>query len=291
MSTSANPDALTRGIIYRDLLAQFRHAGLPTADLDARVLMAAATRVDEVALIADPEQLVAAGDLELLQLYARRRLSGEPVSRILGTREFWGLSFSLNGATLDPRPDSEALVEAVLSHVMDRETSLQILDLGTGSGCLLLAVLSELPQARGIGIDCSSDAVDAARANAERLGLGGSATFTVSNWAEGFDGPFDVVISNPPYIPSSDIAGLSQEVRMHDPLVALDGGVDGLVAYRAIAEETRRLLAPNGAAFWELGIGQSDDVSAIASDAGLEVCGVVPDLAGLPRVLKVKQAI
>lgn len=291
MSASAPSDGKTRGAVYRDLLGQFRSAAIPSAELDARLLLAAAAQVDEVALIADPDQLVEAQPLNLLRDYVRRRLSGEPVSRILGHREFWGLSFSLNSATLDPRPDSETLIEAVLAHVAGRDASLQILDLGTGTGCLLLALLSELPNARGRGIDCSSDAVEAAVDNALRLGLADRATFSVGNWGEGLDGPFDLLVSNPPYIPSADIAGLSKEVRANDPMAALDGGDDGLTAYRDIARETLRLLGSDGVAFWELGIGQSEDVSSIASDAGLEVCGLHADLGGVARVLGVKRRI
>ena len=291
MSDSVHSGAMARGVVYRSLLDQFRAAKIPSADLDARLLMAAATQVDEVALIADPHKLVEPQFLDVLQAYVHRRLSGEPVSRILGRREFWGLSFSLNEATLDPRPDSETLVEAVLAHVTERGAPLQILDLGTGTGCLLLALLSELPQARGLGVDCASDAVRAAMRNADQLGLADRVAFRIGNWGEGVEGPFDLIVSNPPYIPSGDIPDLSQEVRSHDPMAALDGGDDGLTAYREIARETQRLLTPDGAAFWELGIGQADDVSGIAEGAGLEVCGLHPDLAGIPRVLKVKRKI
>eukprot|EP00435_Cladocopium_sp_Y103_P078397 s1_g2136.t1 len=291
VNSSEESNSLTRGAIYRDLLDQFRSAELASPDLDARLLMAAAVGVDDVALIADPDQLVDAQHVDVLQGYAGRRLAGEPVSRILGEREFWGLSFSLNQATLDPRPDSETLVEAVLAQVSDKTADLRILDLGTGTGCLLLALLSELPNARGLGVDCSTDAIEVARANAERLGLGDRSMFRVGNWGEGLTESFDLVISNPPYIPSADIDQLSLEVRSHDPMGALDGGADGLAAYREIAEEAARLLTPGGAAFWELGIGQSDDVAKIASHAGLKVSGIHSDLAGVPRVIGLKRAI
>jgi len=291
VSASAHSDGTTRGAVYRDLLEQFRSANIPSAELDARLLMAAATQVDDVALIADPDKLINAQYLDVLGDFVRRRLSGEPVSRILGRREFWGLSFSLNSATLDPRPDSETLVEAVLAHAADRDAPLQILDLGTGTGCLLLALLSELPKARGRGIDCSADAIEAAQDNAAQLGLADRVTFSVGNWGEGLDGPYDLLISNPPYIPTADIDGLSQEVRAHDPMAALDGGDDGLTAYREIARETQRLLSPDEAAFWELGIGQAGDVSRLAQAVGLRVVGVVEDLAGLARVLKLKRKI
>ncbi len=291
MTSSTDPAARKRGAVYGQVLGKFRVANLASAELDARLLMAAATDVDEIALIADPDQLIPDEGLETLDGFVRRRLAGEPVSRILGSREFWGLSFVLNDATLDPRPDSETLVEAVLRHVSNKGASLSILDLGTGTGCLLLALLSELPNAIGIGVDYSAGAISAAQSNAKQLGLQDRASFREGDWGTGIDGPFDLVISNPPYIPSADILDLSPEVRLHDPMAALDGGDDGLTAYRAIAEETRRLLVRDGVAFWELGIGQADDVSQVAHAAGLEVLGVDEDLGGIPRVLKLKREI
>jgi len=286
---SVDPASSTRGAVYRDLLAQLRAGDIASAELDARLLIGAAAGVDDIALIADPDKLIAGEALAVLDAFVQRRLAGEPVSRILGTREFWGLSFVLNGQTLDPRPDSETLIESVLHHVRDKEASLNLLDLGTGTGCLLLALLSELPNARGHGVDCASDAIEAATVNGDQLGLASRATFSLGDWGEGLAGPFDLVISNPPYIPSADIETLSPEVRLHDPMKALDGGGDGLNAYRAIALETARLLTPTGSAFWEFGIGQLKDVSLIAQSAGLEVLGVDPDLAGIPRILKVRR--
>jgi release factor glutamine methyltransferase len=286
---SADLPNSTRGAVYQDLVARLRAGGMASADLDARLLIAAAAGVDGIALIADPDRLVPGEARAALERFAQRRLSGEPVSRILGTREFWGLSFLLNEQTLDPRPDSETLVEAVLRHVPDKNASLKLLDLGTGTGCLLLALLSELPNAHGRGVDYAPEAIEAAAANADQLGLAAQATFTVGDWGDGLSGPFDLVISNPPYIPSADIETLSPEVRLHDPMKALDGGDDGLAAYRAIALATARLLAPTGCAFWELGIGQVEDVSLIAQSAGLDVLGADPDLAGIPRILRVRR--
>jgi release factor glutamine methyltransferase len=286
---SADLHKSARGAVYQGLVARLRAGGIASAELDARLLMGVAAGVDDIALIADPDTLVPEEALDVLEGFVGRRLSGEPVSRILGAREFWGLSFSLNGQTLDPRPDSETLVEAVLAHVSDKNAALAILDLGTGTGCLLLALLSELPNARGQGVDFASAAIDAAADNAEQLGLGARAVFSTGDWGEGLEGPYDLVLSNPPYIPSADIGSLSAEVRLHDPMAALDGGADGLSAYRAIAQETVRLLAPKGCAFWELGIGQAEDVAQIAKAAGLDVLGVDPDLGGVSRVLKVKR--
>lgn len=289
MTHSADLPRSTRGAVYQDLVARLRAGGIASAELDARLLIGAAAGIDDIALIADPDALVPGEARAAIERFSERRLSGEPVSRILGTREFWGLPFLLNEQTLDPRPDSETLVEAVLRHVPDTGAPLKLLDLGTGTGCLLLALLSELPNAHGHGVDYAPQAVAAAGANADALGLLARATFTLGDWGDGLAGPFDVVISNPPYIVSAEIETLSPEVRLHDPMKALDGGDDGLNAYRAIAQETARLLAPGGMAFWELGIGQMEDVSLIAQSAGLEVLGADPDLAGISRILRVRR--
>jgi release factor glutamine methyltransferase len=260
-------------------------------ELDARLLLSAATGISDVSLIADPDVSVDAEAVARLDSLARRRLEGEPVSRILGTREFWGLEFLLGSETLDPRPDSETLIEAVLEAVDDRQAALRVLDLGTGSGCLLLALLSELPNATGLGIDCVEGALAVARQNAEHLGLTGRVQFQQGDWGKGLEPGFDLVVSNPPYIPTPDLDGLGREVRDHDPLRALDGGADGLDAYRVLAPCTERLLAPGGLAFWEFGIGQADDVSQIAEEASLMVAGTARDLGGLARVLIMKRPV
>ena len=214
-----------------------------------------------------------------------RRADGEPVARILGRREFWGLPFALAPATLEPRPDTETVVEAALGLVRGAGGAASILDLGTGSGCLLLALLSELPDAAGVGVDRSPAAAAAARRNARSLGLGDRARFVAGDWAEAISGRFDLVVSNPPYIATEHIEALAPEVRRHDPALALDGGADGLDAYRAIVADLPRLLAPSGVAVLELGAGQRDAVAGLARAAGLVVIGSNPDLAGTPRAL------
>lgn len=281
----------SRGALYRDLVRRLRENAVASPELDARLLLSAATGVSDISLIADPDVSVDAQAVARLDSLARRRLEGEPVSRILGTREFWGLEFLLGSETLDPRPDSETLIEAVLETVEDRQAALRVLDLGTGSGCLLLALLSELPNATGLGIDCAEGALAVARQNAEHLRLAGRVQFQQGDWGKGLEPGFDLVVSNPPYIPTPDLDGLGREVRDHDPLRALDGGADGLDAYRVLAPCTERLLVPGGLAFWEFGIGQADDVSQIAEEASLTVAGTARDLGGLARVLIMKRPV
>jgi release factor glutamine methyltransferase len=220
--------------------------------------------------------------------FAQRRMAREPVGRILGRREFWGLSFELSPDTLEPRPDTETVVETALSLVPDRQAGLRLLDLGTGSGCLLVALLHELPRASGFGLDCSPGALATARRNAVRNGVGGRSAFAASDWAAAVRGRFDLIVSNPPYIPSPDLAGLAPEVRGHDPIVALDGGADGLAAYRVILAQTSDLLATGGTLVFEIGGTQEEAVGLLAHAARLRVVRAARDLAGYPRALALK---
>jgi release factor glutamine methyltransferase len=214
-----------------------------------------------------------------------RRCAREPVSRILGSREFWSLRFAVGPATLDPRPDSETLVASVLARLPDRNAAIAILDLGTGTGCLLLALLSELPQATGIGIDLDAAARDTAAANAEALGLGARAAFRLGDWARDISAQFDVIVSNPPYIESMAIDELAPEVAQYDPRGALDGGPDGLSAYRALLPQAAQRLKPGGLLALEIGAGQGPAVRVLAADAGFSDLGGAQDLAGIERCL------
>jgi release factor glutamine methyltransferase len=218
-------------------------------------------------------------------------LAGEPVGRILGHREFWGLSFALGPETLEPRPDSETIVEAALALVDERwgrDAPLRVADLGTGTGCLLVALLSELPAAYGIGLDISAGAVSTARDNAVRNGVGARGGFAVGDWTASLaEAGFDLVVSNPPYIPSGDCAGLAREVVEHDPIAALDGGTDGFDAYRAILGGAARILKPKGGLVLELGIGQCDAVAALATERGLIAGETRRDLGGIARALPI----
>lgn len=212
-----------------------------------------------------------------------RRLAREPVHRILGRRAFWTLDLAISPAVLDPRPDSETLVEAALA--LAPRPCARVLDLGTGSGALLCALLTEWPEASGLGVDRSVEACRVARRNVEACGCGARALVVAGDWGAALAGPFDVVVSNPPYIRSDDIAGLDPEVRDHDPALALDGGADGLAAYRAIAPLAARLLAPGGLLAVEVGWTQGEDVAGLLAQAGFGEVGRRRDLGGHDRVV------
>lgn len=278
---------LTVAETRRAWAAKFRAAGFDSAELDARLLIGHALALDHAGLAAASERKLAAGEATAIAALARRRLLHEPVARILGRKEFWGLSLSLEPSTLVPRPDTETIVEAALTVVAERgayRQALRIADLGTGSGAILLALLSELPNAFGVGTDLSSRALAVARDNARRHRLT-RATFAMSDMAAALRGPFDIIVSNPPYIPSADIATLPPEVRSFDPRLALDGGADGLDAYRTIAAAAPGLLSPDGIVVVELGAGQAQPVANLFAAAGLAPAKPRPDLNGVPRAL------
>jgi release factor glutamine methyltransferase len=273
----------------RTLAARFRTSSIDTAELDARMLAGAALGLDLTGIIAAASRLVTADEAVRLEQFTSRRLEGEPVARILGSKEFWGLPLQLSAATLVPRPDTETVVELALEISRARpgpHRSLRVADIGTGSGAILLALLSELPEAHGIGTDVSVAALATASDNAARLGFGDRAAFVACDYAAALSGRFDLIVSNPPYVRSAEIMDLATEVRDHDPLGALDGGGDGLDAYRALIPQAARLLAPDGVLAVEVGHDQSGDVSNLMAAAGL-MPGVPPkaDLAGIPRAV------
>jgi len=249
----------------------------------ALVLRAAGVAAKD--LIGDPDAQLGAAAVRA-EAYAARRAAGEPLSRIVGRREFWGLSFALSPDALDPRPETETIVEAALAALAARRNELlHIVDFGVGSGALLAALLSEFPAARGLGVDLNPGAAAQARANLAALGLGGRAELRVGDWGEGLNDAFDLIVANPPYVASGDIAALAREVREHDPRLALDGGADGLDAYRALMPHIARLLAPRGRFFVEIGAGQAGAVQALAAAAGLGDLATRRDLAGIERVV------
>lgn len=258
-------------------------AGIEDARREARLILAHALGIDPVTVLGYPERPV--GDAAAYEALIGRRAAREPLSHLTGRREFWSLEFEVTPATLDPRADSETLVEAALEAVADRDAPLRLLDFGTGTGCLLLALLSELPNATGLGIDIDLAALEVAGRNAARLGLAERVSFRQGDWGDSLDGPFDVIVSNPPYIPAGDIAGLQAEVARYEPRGALDGGADGLDCYRRLAPEICRLLAPGGAVVLEFGMGQGGDVAGLMQTQGLAFRGFRRDIAGHERCL------
>jgi len=277
------------GTALADAAARLSAAGISEARREARLLVAAALGWDAARVLGFSEaQMTAAAGRRLDELIARRS-AREPVSRILGYREFWSLRFELSADTLDPRPDSEALIESALAALGDRERVYRVLDFGTGSGCLLLALLSELPNALGTGVDLSEGALETARRNAAALGLGGRTQFVHGNWGDGLSGEWDVILANPPYIPSDRVRELMPEVARYEPRAALDGGADGLEAYRALAPEIGRLLAQTGVCVVEVGVGQAPAVAAIMAGAGLVLRAMRHDLSGVDRCVVLGQ--
>jgi len=283
MTAPAIETAVTVGHALDRATNRLRAAAVESARRDARLLLAALLETDVGVLLTAPERPLDPATGERFFAMVGARAARKPVSRILGRREFWSLPLRLGDATLDPRPESETLVEAVLARNPDRAAPLRILDLGTGSGCLLLALLHELPRAWGVGVDVAPAALATARANAADLGLVARAAFLAGDWAKALGGRFDIVVCNPPYVVSSSISRLAPEVARHDPPQALDGGDDGLSAYRALGPDLIRVLASSGLATVELGAGQDAAVTALFAGAGLECRAVVPDLAGIPR--------
>jgi release factor glutamine methyltransferase len=249
----------------------------------ARRLVAFSLDLSPAELLTNSKQALGSAEVARVRRLVERVARSEPPSRAIGRREFWGLDFALSPETLDPRPESETIVEGVLARISDRAAGMSVLDLGTGTGCLLLALLSELPAAFGIGVDVHEGAVATARQNAEALGLAGRASFFVGDWGTAISQPFDVVVANPPYIPTSALPELPREVREYDPQRALDGGEDGLAAYRRIASQLYALLAPFALFAGEIGIGQALSVEAILRRQGLTVAAIERDLAGIER--------
>src|SRR6202166_2775054 len=273
----------------RALTARFKSAHIESPELDARVLVGAVLGLDLTGLIAAANQSLTSEQSFRLEDFSRRRLGGEPVARILGAKEFWGLPLALSAATLVPRPDTETVVELALEMLRAAphlDHRLRIADIGTGSGAILLALLSELPDAYGLGTDISAAALRTAKANAARLGFATRADFVACDYAAALSGTFDLIVSNPPYIRSAEIADLATEVRDHDPHRALDGGTDGLDAYRALVPQAARLLAHAGALVVEVGQGQSGKIEGLMMAAGLTLeRPAKADLAGVRRAV------
>jgi release factor glutamine methyltransferase len=275
----------------RTLSKSFALAGIESGMTDARALIGAALRLSRAQLLAQSDRILEPREIAAISALAARRMKREPVSRILGRKEFWSLMLDVTPDVLVPRPDTETLIEAALDYVVRgglRLEPLRILDIGTGTGALMLALLQELPNARGVATDVSVAALHVARGNAERLKLASRCSFVACNLADGVQGRFDLIVSNPPYIARGAIALLDPEVRDFDPRLALDGGADGLDAYRAIAASVPPLLAPGGRLIMELGVGQAPPVTALFEAAKFIVLSVRNDLGGIARALIAK---
>jgi release factor glutamine methyltransferase len=275
----------------RILSKSFALAGIDSGMTDARALIGAALRLSRAQLLAQSDRLLEPREIAAIDALAARRMKREPVSRILGRKEFWSLMLDVTPDVLVPRPDTETLIEAALDYVVRgglRLEPLRILDIGTGTGALMLALLQELPNARGVATDVSVAALHVARGNAERLKLASRCSFVACNLADGVQGRFDLIVSNPPYIARGAIALLDPEVRDFDPRLALDGGADGLDAYRAIAASVPPLLAPGGRLIMELGVGQAPPVTALFEAARFIVLSIRNDLGGIARALIAK---
>jgi release factor glutamine methyltransferase len=290
--TAASAPRIRPGVTIAEaqiLLADnFRRVGIDSPEADARALLCAVLQLSRTQLIAQCDRALSRHETAQLASVVARRVKREPVARIIGQKEFWSLPLRITPDVLVPRPETETLVEAALDEIQRaglRGESLRILDIGTGSGALLLALLKELQNANGVGTDISPAALAVARSNAERLGFAARCNFLACNIAEPLSGTFDLVVSNPPYIARAGIAALDADVRDFDPKLALDGGADGLDAYRAISAAAPALLKRSGRLILELGMGQERPVRGLVATAGLAVKKVVADLAGIPRAM------
>lgn len=281
-NTSAGATLLTT---WKDAQARLKAAGIDSPSIDARILLEAATGAGRVDILTDPYRAVTPEQTRQMDHYLERRLRREPVSKILGKKGFWKIMLNVTPDVLSPRADTEVIVD-IATLAFAPQQSFEMADLGTGSGCILLATLAERPAARGVGTDISTEAIAVARENAANLDLNNRCTFLRTEWATGFaDNSFDLVVSNPPYIPTKDIATLDPEVRDHDPHLALDGGEDGLEPYRVLVPEIKRVLRPDGIFAVEIGWGQGPQVKALFEQAGFSDVKVVKDLGDRDRVV------
>lgn len=275
--------------LLSDGMKALKAAGIEAPAREARLLLGITAQITPTIMIGFPERSVDLAAAEKYRAFLARRVAREPISHLLGVREFWSRPFIVSRDVLDPRPDSEALIQAVLDELHDRHRDYRVLDLGTGSGCLLLTLLAELPAARGWAVDLSPAAMNIAERNAASLGLTARVAWREGAWdaALASDDPakFDIIVSNPPYIRSGDIAGLEPEVARYEPQLALDGGADGLDAYRALAPIIARRLVLGGVAALEIGLGQGGSVRQLMLAEGLEDAGSAMDLAQRERCL------
>jgi release factor glutamine methyltransferase len=279
------PQAATIRSELNAAVAVLSAAGIGNPRLEARLLLRHVLGLSMETLIGHPEHIVAEDERAALRPLVARRASREPLAYIFGEREFWSLSFRVTPDTLIPRPDSETLIEAALAHVADRHRPLRILDLGTGSGCLLLALLAELPAASGVGVDLSAAALAVARDNALVLGLAHRAAWVQGNWSDAISGTFDLVVANPPYVAEAELSRLAPEVARFEPRLALNGGADGLDSLRALGPDLARLASPDSLILIEIGADQAVSASALLINYGLRDVKIIKDLSGNSRCL------
>lgn len=271
--------------LWTDVRKRLEAAGVDSPVLDARLLLEAGAGVSRLEIVTDPRRELSDAQVEAVNALTQRREAREPVSHIIGRKHFWTLDLAVNADVLTPRPETEFVVEAGLQATLPADAPHRILDLGAGSGAIILALLRERPNATGVAIDVSPQALAIVQENAEQLGVANRLDIRQNDWADGLDERFDLIVSNPPYIRSGDIDALAPEVSRFEPRVALDGGEDGLVAYRIIIAALPRLLKPGAAFALEVGLGQAESVKALAEEAGLMTAEPVRDLSGIPRVV------
>ena len=271
--------------VWRESANRLRKVGIKTPLLDARVLLQEVLKINYETLLTSANRVITPEEIEQFDELIGRRLKREPVAKILGYKEFWSMKFKTTKDTLDPRPESETLVEAVIRNNKDRKKELKILDLGTGSGCLILSLLKEFPNAKGLGVDISIDALRVAAENSEELGLDERVNFIQSNWLKNVKDRFDIIISNPPYIKTEAIDFLPAEARLYDPKIALDGGRDGMKIYRELLPEIPEKLSLSGKCYFEIGKWQDHLIEDLLKENGYEITEVINDLAGIPRVI------
>ncbi len=272
--------------VHASLVNALEGGGVDAANLEARIILEERSGLTWTDLISRPQHVIDQSVVQEIKDDLSIRLSGKPLSRIYGKNEFWGLPFAVNQYTLDPRADTETIIERALS-LFDRNAPLRILDLGTGSGCILIALLSEFVNARGVGIDLSQDALVCAQENVVSNGVAPRCDLIHGSWFDQVDGVFDLIVSNPPYIRSEVIPSLSPEVKNHDPILALDGGDDGLLPYKIIFSHLKTYLKSDGIGLFEIGYDQKDDVMRLSETTGFAQRTVHMDTAGNPRVVEI----